>query len=207
MKLSLYRLTISVSFISMCIVCNCSMAGDLREPNTNYQTGDSDSNKGYFDEEVIEEKMLVANFAAEAKCKTTPGLMGVQLPDVPVEISRAIGLLSETHKKDVMADVAAILVRYTCANAEGRGVIVDRKHPLVQAFMSAMKPVLPGDEIISSSLADWIVANRQKMGCSTVLDKEIKEYEKARKRLQIRYEKLAEEGLRSLEKESVPAKP
>ncbi len=73
--------------------------------------------------------------------------------------------------------------------------------------MSAMKPVLPGDEIISSSLADWIIANRKKMGRSTVLEKEIKEYEKARKRLLIKYKRLVEEGLRSLEKKSAPARP
>jgi len=66
------------------------------------------------------------------------------------------------------------------------------------AFMSSMNPVIPGDEIISSSLADWICKNRNKMGQSLALDKEIGEYNKSRKRLQIKYEKMQQEALKSI---------
>ncbi len=195
------------SILAVCFVSIACAGIPENAPISLIEFSGSTSDVTYSTNPLQSLRALVFHFAAEAKCKKTPGLMGSQLPDVPEDICRAIESLGETQEKDVMADIAAVLVRYTNANSDGRGVIVDRKHPLVQSFMSAMKPVLPGDEIISSSLADWICTNRNTMGHSTVLDKEIKEYGKMKKRLQIKYERLAEEGLRSLEKKSVPDKP
>lgn len=188
-------------FLVVFIFVSCAIAilGNSSESNVTTESQNSNSYEKFFNEQIKNNKMLVAQFAANAKCKQIPGISRPQLPDVPVEICQAIEVLFEAKDKDVIADVAAVLVRYArMQEKHGTGAHVSSRHPLAKAFMSSMNPILPGDEIISSSLADWICKNRNKMGISVALDKEIGEYNKSRKRLQIKYERMQQEALESI---------
>ncbi|NLE67757.1 MAG: hypothetical protein GX608_10070 [Lentisphaerae bacterium] len=185
--------------IMIFISYTAAIPGNSSESNLTNESQHTNNSTRFSNEQIASNKMLVAEFAANAKCKQIPGVPRPQLPDVPADICQAIEVLREMKDQDVIADVAAVLVRYARMQEKyGTGAQVSSKHPLTMAFMSSMNPVIPGDEIISSSLADWICKNRNKMGQSVALDKEIGEYNKSRKRLQIKYEKMQQEALKSI---------
>ena len=126
-------------------------------------------------EELGRAKKIVKRFAASAQLEYIEGIRRPQLPGVDQETLQALKTLEETQDTEYLADVASILVKYAMVNNRyhGYGKPMDRDHPLLNVFMSMLNPILPGDEIISSSLANWICEYRDRLGPSALLDKEI----------------------------------
>ena len=172
-------------------VCCIASGGGFTSDQASDKSQNSNKQMELNNEQIKAAKSLIAQFAASAKCKHIPALSTYLLPDIPTNISHAIEVLCDAKDKDVIADVAAVLVRFAKVNERYQpGAYVPTRNPLAKAFLSSMNPRLPGDEIISYSLAEWICKSRKKMGRSDVLDKEVVEYQVLRKRLEFRYEKM-----------------
>ena len=134
----------------------------------------------------------VASFATKAECKYVQGILRPQLPDVSADLGASIAKLSEARSLTAMANIAAVLVRFARENEMkgGTGSPMDGQHVLVKSFAACMKPELPGDEIVSSSLAQWICKHRGLMGRSPALDREIIAYRKWAKKQAAKYKDL-----------------
>jgi len=126
-------------------------------------------------------KRVLAEFATSAKCVWLEGISRPQLPELTPDVGRALQSLEGNVDRDSLAAIAAILVRFATENKRccGFGTPVNPDHPLTRAFMSATNAELPGDEIISTWLADWVCAHRGELGKSQTLDEEIEGFQAA----------------------------
>ena len=134
---------------------------------------------------VISEYAASARFSSEPKV-TRDGLktVGVGWPEVPPKVARALVAIKGLNDPDVNADLAALLVRY---EKEVQRIYWGgfprrvQEHPVTEAFFSAVKPDLYEYDVrdwgfISTHAAEWICKNRDKLGKSATLDREIEEY-------------------------------
>jgi hypothetical protein len=130
---------------------------------------------------VDEAKRVISEFAASAKCVWLEGISRPQLPEVTPDVGRALQSLEGNVDSDSLADIAAILVRFAIENERccGFGTPMNPDDPLTRAFMSATNAELPGDEIISTCIAEWVCAHRGELGKSQTLDEEIEGFQAA----------------------------
>lgn len=138
-------------------------------------------------------KATVAEFSGKAQPEYIPGIFRPQLPSIPEETLQAIRVLQKTDDIEYLADIAAILVRFAEANKRkgGYGSPMDRQHPLVKSFVSAMlRSAKSWDEIDSSLLAEWICRHRDKFGPSPLLDTEIHKWEQLQRKKAAELEEL-----------------
>jgi len=158
-------------------------------PDVVIQSGPQPSVVGISKFELLSAKGNIAEFSTYARLEIIPGVLIPQLPSVPEETLRAIKVLEEADDVEYLADIALIMVRYA-AEIDWNyppGALMDEEHPLLMTFVSALKPVLPGDVISSGCLANWICEHRDKMGPSVLIDIEIDNYKELQLKIKQKY--------------------
>lgn len=131
--------------------------------------------------EIARAKRIVKEYSVNAEPEYICGVIWPQLPSVDDETLQALELLQRTEDIEYLAEIAAVLLRFAGENSKDHrwGGPIERNHVLVKVFVSEIVPGAKSwDEIDSSSLARWICENREKMGPSTLLDREIALYKR-----------------------------
>lgn len=146
--------------------------------------------------EVADARKVIQEFAVSAESRKLQGIFLPQLPDVPTNVCRAVELAQKIKDADAAVDMAALFLRYArqADEIQGTGALVDGTNPIVRMLLLVLKPELPGDEVVSSSLAAWICRNRGRLAKSEYLNKEIGLYREVEKRSTMKYERMRREG-------------
>jgi len=146
--------------------------------------------------EVAAARKAIKEFTTNAVCGGVKGVLLPQLPIVSTNVLRSLELMQKFKDGVAAADIAALFLRYArqVQETQGHGAAVDGTNPIVQTLLRILNPRLPGDEIVSSSLATWICQNRNRVAESDVLDKEIHLYQELERRISQKYERMRREG-------------
>lgn len=129
--------------------------------------------------DIVNARSDIAEYSVSAEFPVRFAGGRPEMLEPPRQVSDALECLVNTDDTDWHTDIAVFLCRYAtkmCQTVRPWSVIMDSDHLLLRTFLDALRPELPGDEVLSGALVNWVFDHSSQLMPSVALADEVDSY-------------------------------